>query len=135
MKVYNCINCGKEAEWGRSKVNKYCGNSCQGQYQSRMRVQKWLDGDIDIPPRHGVKNYLLEQQDSCCAICNMKNVWNGKELVFVLDHINGNSYDNSRENLRLICHNCDSQTEFYKNRNKGNGRHYRRQRYAEGKSF
>ncbi|WIM86214.1 hypothetical protein PT015_14985 [Candidatus Mycobacterium wuenschmannii] len=42
---------------------------------------------------------------------------------------------NRRENLRLICPNCDSQLPTYKARNRGSGRHYRRQRYANGQSY
>lgn len=55
-------------------------------------------------------------------------------LVLVLDHIDGDS-TNRRENLRLVCPNCDSQLETYKMRNRGGGRYLRRVRYAEGKSY
>ncbi|WP_207206678.1 HNH endonuclease [Nocardioides ganghwensis] len=53
----------------------------------------------------------------------------------MLDHIDGDSSNNRRENLRLVCPNCDSQLETYKARNRGKGRAWRRQRYAEGKSY
>lgn len=52
-----------------------------------------------------------------------------------MDHIDGNSENNDLDNLRLICCNCDAQTSTYKAKNIGKGRHYRRQRYAEGKSY
>lgn len=51
-----------------------------------------------------------------CAICGMKNEWNGKKLVLVLDHINGINNDHRLENLRLVCPNCDSQTITFKAR-------------------
>jgi len=38
----------------------------------------------------------------------MKAEWNGKELHFILDHIDGDASNNHKENLRLICPNCDS---------------------------
>src|SRR6266540_5330922 len=41
----------------------------------------------------------------------------------------------SLDNLRLICPNCHAQTETYKAKNMGRGRHYRRERYAKGKSY
>lgn len=43
-------------------------------------------------------------------------------MSFVLDHINGNAANNTRENLRLICHNCDSQLPTYKSKNKNSAR-------------
>jgi hypothetical protein len=62
-------------------------------------------------------------------------VWNGAELRFVLDHVDGNANNNSRENLRLVCPNCDMQLPTSRGKNRGNGRHSRRVRYAEGKSY
>lgn len=53
-----------------------------------------------------------------CAICNNPGIWNNKELVLQLDHINGINSDNRIENLRLLCPNCHSQTETFSGRNK-----------------
>ena len=65
----------------------------------------------------------------------MDGSWNGASLVLIVDHINGDPNDDHRENLRLICPNCDSQLPTYKARNRGSGRFYRRQRYADGQSY
>lgn len=53
----------------------------------------------------------------------------------VADHINGNSHDNRLENVRILCPNCDSQTDSYKGKNRGNGRRKRRERYQSGKGY
>lgn len=82
-----------------------------------------------------VRSFLLEEQENTCALCPLSTEWYGKPLVFIADHIDGNSENNRRENLRLVCPNCDSQLDTYKSKNKGNGRHSRKQRYAEGKSY
>jgi 5-methylcytosine-specific restriction endonuclease McrA len=131
-KTYNCLSCGKENLWkGHSYRNKYCNNECQHDYQHRERIKIWFEtGQIGA---HVAKRYLLEKT-GCCAICGITS-WNEKEIVFDLDHIDGNSQNNRPENLRLLCPNCHSQTDTYKARNTGNGRHARRQRYAKGKSF
>lgn len=84
---------------------------------------------------HYVRDYLYEQQGGRCAICNHNDSWNGLVLGLIIDHIDGDSTNSRRENLRLICPNCDSQLPTHKARNRGNGRHYRRQRYAAGLSY
>lgn len=38
-----------------------------------------------------LKPYFLEKQDHKCCICGHSNVHNGMELVFILDHIDGDS--------------------------------------------
>ena len=79
--------------------------------------------------------HIATEQRHRCGICDLPDVWNGIELRFVLDHIDGDSTNNWRHNLRLVCPNCDSQLSTYKNRNRGKGRHARRTRYAAGQSY
>lgn len=44
-----------------------------------------------------------------CSICGQGPEWNGKPLVLILDHINGDNHDDRLENLRWVCPNCDHQ--------------------------
>lgn len=53
----------------------------------------------------------------------------------MLDHIDGDAANNRRDNLRMVCPNCDSQLPTFKSRNRGKGRHSRRERYANGQSY
>lgn len=71
-------------------------------------------------PRHVLKARIMKQGllPNVCAVCSMLPVWNGKPLTLILDHINGVNNDNRIQNLRLICHNCDSQLDTYKSRNR-----------------
>lgn len=48
-----------------------------------------------------------------CACCGIDPIWNGKELVLVLDHINGINNDNRLENLRFLCPNCNAQQDTF----------------------
>lgn len=58
------------------------------------------------------KRRLREGLQYTCATCGISE-WRGRRLTLHLDHINGINNDNRRENLRLLCPNCHSQTDTY----------------------
>ncbi|CAN7624123.1 HNH endonuclease [Mycolicibacterium frederiksbergense] len=131
-----CLGCG--ATLSKRSQKTYCSNVCQAAARRSASTKLWLEsGDAWVDGRRGhyVRAYLAEAQSGCCAICNSASSWQGLPLTLVLDHIDGNPDNNRRDNLRLVCPNCDSQLPTYKSRNRGSGRAFRRQRYAEGKSF
>ena len=114
----------------------YCDRICNDAHRRILFLTKWKEtGKAAIHVGSIVRDYIFEKQDKKCLICGMLSEWNGSPIVFIMDHIDGNSQDNREENLRLICPNCDSQVPTYKAKNRGNGRHTRRTRYAEGKSY
>mgnify|MGYP000908513070 CR=1 FL=1 len=78
--------------------------------------EKQLKTPFELLSEKGKRKIILFEQNYCCDICGIKNEWNGKLLVFHLDHINGKK-ENIRKNLRMLCPNCHSQTDTYCSRN------------------
>lgn len=128
-----CKQCGKEIKSKYHRSVQFCSYSCfhTDQWDERKReiARLGIVGECRI-----AKRYLIETEGHACKICE-GTTWNEQPIPLVLDHINGNPDDWRVENLRLICPNCDAQTPTYKSKNRGNGRHSRRQRYKEGKSY
>ncbi len=129
--VNRCLNCNELIH----KPKKYCNNTCQQTYKWQAKLSEIeTTGSIPSKDPRMAKRFLKEACGHRCSICATTE-WQNKKLTMILDHINGNSTDWKIENLRLLCPNCDSQTDTWKGRNRGNGRHIRRQRYKEGKSY
>lgn len=126
-KTYCCINCSLEVTKANSK-EKFCSIQCQQDFSLEKSVSEGT-----AKPKT-LKRYLIKHYGNKCWVCKIED-WNKKPIVMELEHIDGNSQNNNLENLALICPNCHSQTPTYKNRNKGNGRHSRRIRYQQGKSY
>ena len=61
-----------------------------------------------------IKEGMLKER---CKICAQRPVWRGKRLVLILDHKNGVKNDYRLSNLRLLCQNCNSQTDTFSGRN------------------
>lgn len=114
-----CLNCGKECN------NKYCSNECQLDYQWKLKKQQieesgcFENGKDDQKARRTARRYLKEKYGNKCSICGIET-WNNKEIVFVVDHIDGDITNTKIENFRLICPNCDSQLATFKYKNKKN---------------
>ena len=95
---------GKKHNW--SKNTPLDELLVEGKFQNTSRLKQRLLND-------GILEYKCYMEG-----CTLTNKWNGKELILRLDHINGDNCDNRKENLRLLCPNCDSQSEFFCGRNK-----------------
>ena len=79
---------------------KYCHDDCHG---DRGNIKRRL-----------IHEGILKNK---CYQCGQLPTWNNKELVMVLDHINGKKYDYRLTNLRLLCPNCNAQTETFSGKN------------------
>ena len=132
-KVYLCQYCGGVITAAK-RERKYCSWSCATRAHQEVKWAKMDKQEYLIGCHPTIKRYLIDRRGHECEICGLSE-WRQQPIALILDHIDGNSDDNHRDNLRLVCPNCDAQLPTYKGRNKGNGRYFRRQRYHDGKSY
>lgn len=118
-----CLYCNKLL---KNKNNKYCSNKCQGLNISKNTFERIENGDTSFYENQ-YKKYLIQRYGEKCMECDWNKVHSitGK-VPIQLEHIDGNSTNNSLDNLKLLCPNCHSLTLTYGALNKGYGRKNRR---------
>lgn len=121
-----CLSCGKEIP----RYNKYCSNKCQQAYEQKEWEEKWFAGEVsgNINPvwtsySNRVKTYLFNKYDSKCSKCGWgeTNPYTGT-IPLEVEHIDGDPYNTTPDNVTLLCPNCHSLTATYRGANRGNGR-------------
>ena len=119
----DCTYCKESFEYYPSQSHgKYCSNRCQRDHFS----ERCYDEKVALFERGELKNRkwiyrILSERANECSVCGVSE-WNNKPLRLWVDHIDGDATNNSSSNFRLICPNCDSQSETFGARNIGNGR-------------
>lgn len=88
-----------------------------------FKASKKVPDEMVFCKKSKASSHLVKQRflENCieygCHRCGIKE-WLGQKLSLDLDHINGDTSDNRKENLRLLCPNCHSMTDTYKSKNK-----------------
>ena len=97
----------KSMSWSRGKILKSFDDIfCKNSTASNHLVKKSL-----------LTNKIVENKCNSCSISS----WLDNPISLELDHIDGNSTNNTVENLRLLCPNCHSQTPTFRGRNINSG--------------
>lgn len=124
-----CLFCDRPLN---NNKKTFCNNTCQHSKKRKERIAQELDGCSN----RLLRTALIENHGAKCMKCGWCEVHPTTGTVPIeLNHIDGNAENKISSNLELLCPNCHSLTPNYRNLNKGNGRHYRRERYRNGKSF
>lgn len=123
-KIYICKNCLSEIPFkGYSHNHKFCNAKCAGEYKVKETKEKnlklFLEGKL--LRRERIYEILIERDGNQCSECKITE-HNGKPIRLWVDHKDGNATNNAPDNFRLICPNCDSQSETFGAKNLGNGR-------------
>jgi hypothetical protein len=160
----NKIEVPDGAKIGPIRRKKFCDRSCAAKYNNKGRLKefhkcKTCDNKVpkdsrtycDVCVEDGkhvrkikhiedakclatIARYLRRTREHMCECCK-NSEWNDKPIPLESHHIDGNGDNNKDSNLQLLCPNCHAQTDTFKNKNTGKGRHARRERYKDGKSY
>ena len=88
--------------------------------QEKKDKMNWNKGnrfaDFSFGGKGQHKNALLKERGHKCECCN-NTEWLGQPITLELEHVDGNRQNNTRENLKLLCPNCHSQTPTWRGRN------------------
>ena len=101
----------KREPWNKGKLVEY----------SRKKKEDILIRKAD---GYRTKAYLLSRSmiesglKEECLKCGLGKIWNERELVLQVDHIDGDRFNNLIENLRFLCPNCHTQTKTYGSKNR-----------------
>lgn len=123
-----CVHCGAKKE---KRHNKYCDACIARRVYNRPATFEEAKDHV------ARKRFLLEERGHQCECCELTE-WLGQPIPLEVHHVDGDSDNNTKENLKLLCPNCHAFTDNYKGANKGkNGERQkrRRRRYAQGLSW
>ena len=100
-----CLNCGKDITDARNTTHKYCSNKCQREYEYKQWVQQYKeDNSIAKSTKWGqipaqLRRYIFAKYNNKCCICGWSKVNPYTHTIpLEIDHIDGNSENNSEDN-------------------------------------
>jgi hypothetical protein len=100
-----------------SHINSFVGN--RGNYrQEQVPTHEILVANSSVS-RSTVKNRVYKEKllPIECSLCGQGEIWRGRNISLILDHINGVNNDNRLDNLRLLCPNCNATLDTHCGRN------------------
>jgi hypothetical protein len=106
-------------EWGISTDHFDPNVSRRLASAARMRPLEEVMVEHSTYPRGQLKKRLFAEglKDRVCEMCGQGELWNGRRMALVLDHVNGVSDDHRLENLQIVCANCAATLDTHCGRN------------------
>ena len=118
----SCKQCGKLIFYR----NTFCHNTCMAAFHTSRKFHlietKGVESisNSESGQRQILKKYLIHKHGEKCMKCGWDKENKHTGIIPIqIDHIDGDPHNQSLDNLRLLCPNCHSLTEFYGRRGKG----------------
>lgn len=126
-------NAAKEVQSMRALLKRLGLKAAGGNYANMKRKLQLLEIDCshwtgqawnkdqqlkdwsDYKRASKLKPHLVKERGHQCETCNLAE-WLGNQIVLEIHHVDGDRTNNNPKNLRLLCPNCHSLTEFWRNK-------------------
>ncbi len=66
-----------------------------------------------VKSKTGIRSNLLQERGHQCESCKLKE-WMGSPIPLEVEHVDGDRYNNSGDNLKILCPNCHAQTPTWR---------------------
>ena len=106
------INYGYETKY----CSPNCANSRPGNAGKSYRLTIY-ERPFDELGRDSKRKRIIFEQNEKCNRCGLDK-WLGEDLILEFEHKDGDSTNDTRENLECLCPNCHSLTATWRGRNK-----------------
>lgn len=132
-KIKYCKSCQNIID-GQGQI--YCSTECQNEFQFNTKIKLWQLGkekgyETNGTVRRFIKKYLFTKRGYKCEECGWNKInTQTNKCPLEIHHKDGNYKNNKEDNLQILCPNCHSLTNTYKNMNRGNGRDCRKNNIA-----
>jgi len=98
-------------------------------YSDRTKGTKGkFTADFSYGGKGNHKNVLITERGYKCECCKLSS-WLDKPIVLELEHTDGDRKNNLKDNLKLLCPNCHSQTPTWRRGKRKN--HFNIQKYSD----
>lgn len=98
----------------RRKISKLKIDTSHWTGQAWNKNQRTKDWNKYVK-NSNLKSHLIKERGAKCEHCSL-TIWVNRPIPLELHHIDGNRINNNKDNLQLLCPNCHSLTDNFRNK-------------------